>query len=187
MLKFLRLFITSSIFLTLMIIFMGYFFYFIPAINKTYEFPKKVQGIAVLTGGKGRIEKALSIFNNYPESKLIISGVHKKVSLDNIISKSSYNKSSIFIDKASESTLQNAIEIVRWANENSLEHVLIITSYYHMPRSMLLLNYFGKDINFYPIPVSQKLTNNNKIKGNIFLFEEYFKFLLSNSFKVLAN
>ena len=45
----------------------------------------------------------------------------------------------------------------------------------------------GKDINFYSIPVSQKLTNNNKIKGNIFLFEEYFKFLLSNSFKVLAN
>ena len=165
----------------------GYFFNFKLAINKSYDFPSKVQGIAVLTGGKGRIEKALSIFNTNPKSKLLISGVHKKVSLDNIINSSNYNKDSIFIDKASESTLQNAAEIVKWAENNSLDDVLIITSYYHMPRSMALLNYFGKNINFFPIPVKQKNFSSNKIETNIFLFEEYLKYLLTSSFRIISN
>ena len=37
------------------------------------------QGIAVLTGGKGRIAKGIELFRNNPESYLIISGVDKKV------------------------------------------------------------------------------------------------------------
>ena len=168
MFKFLKILITFAFFLILITIIIGYFFYFIPIIYKTYDLPKNVEGIAVLTGGKGRIEKALSIFNNYPKSKLIISGVHKKVSLNNIISSSNYNKNGIFIDKQSESTLQNAIAIVRWANERSLTHILIITSYYHMPRSMLLLNYFGKDINFYSIPVLQRSKSKYNFKKKYF-------------------
>ena len=95
MFKFLKILITFAFFLILITIIIGYFFYFIPIIYKTYDLPKNVEGIAVLTGGKGRIEKALSIFNNYPKSKLIISGVHKKVSLNNIISSSNYNKNGI--------------------------------------------------------------------------------------------
>ena len=171
MLKTLRLILTFFSVLLFIFLIYGYFFKFKLVINKSYDVPSTVQGIAVLTGGKGRIEKALSIFNENPKSKLLISGVHKKVSLDNIINSSNYNKDSIFIDKLSESTLHNAVEIVRWADKNTLEDILIITSYYHMPRSLVLLNYFGKNINFYPIPVKHVKHTNSKIKTNIFLFE----------------
>ena len=84
-------------------------------------------------------------------------------------------------------TLQNAAEIVKWAENNSLDDVLVITSYYHMPRSMALLNYFGKNINFFPIPVKQKNFSGNKIETNIFLFKEYLKYLLTSSFRIISN
>ena len=187
MLKTLRKILIFFSLLLLFFLIYGYFFKFKLAINKNYETPSTVQGIAVLTGGQGRIEKALSIFNRNPKSKLLISGVHKEVSLENIINSSNYNKDSIFIDKISESTLQNAVEIVRWADKNTLEDILIITSYYHMPRSMALLNYFGKNINFYPIPVKYKNHTNSKIKTNIFLFQEYLKYLLTRSFKLISS
>ena len=174
-------------FILLFALVFGYFFYFKPTINQTYLLPSQFDGIAVLTGGKGRIEKALEIHKKFPSSKLLISGVHKKVTLNNIINSTKYNKESIFIDNVSESTLQNAIEIVSWSREKNIKEIVIITSYYHMPRSMVLLNYFGEEIKYYPIPVKVKDTKNNSWNNNVFLFEEYIKFLLSSSLKMIAS
>ena len=63
------------------------------------NFNYKTDGIAVLTGGKGRINLGLELFNKNRNLKLIISGVDKKVSDKSIIPNNLKNKSSITIDK----------------------------------------------------------------------------------------
>ena len=95
------------------------------------NFNYQADGIAVLTGGKGRISLGLELFNSNRNLRMIISGVDKKVSTKRIIL-SLQNKSNITIDKASKSTYQNAKVINKWVSNYKLENVTIITSYYHM-------------------------------------------------------
>ena len=148
------------------------------------SFNYKTDGIAVLTGGKGRINLGLELFNKNKNLKLIISGVDKKVSEASIIPNSFKNKYSITIDKESESTYQNAKIINKWTSKYKLQNVTIITSYYHMPRSMMLIQLLTPNINFYAYPVEKKISNKSSLRENslyyFFLTEEYIKYLVSH-------
>ena len=62
------------------------------------NFNHKTDGIAVLTGGKGRINLGLELFNKNKNLRLIISGVDKKVSDKSILPNDIKNKSSITIE-----------------------------------------------------------------------------------------
>ena len=141
-------------------------------------------GIAVLTGGKGRISLGLELFKSDGNLKLIISGVDKKVSDKSIIPDNLRNKANITIDKDSESTYQNAKVINNWIAQNKLKNVTIISSYYHMPRSMLLIQAITPSINFYAYPVKKIHTKKISFKENIFyyffLVEEYIKYIVSH-------
>ena len=147
------------------------------------NFNSKTEGIAVLTGGKGRIDLGLKLFKKNKNLQLIISGVDKKVSGKSIIPDNLNNKSSITIDKVSESTYQNAKIINKWASKYKLQNVTIITSYYHMPRSMMLIQSLTPTVNFYAYPVEKKVSDKISFRENIlyyfFLTEEYIKYLLS--------
>ena len=147
------------------------------------NFNSQTEGIAVLTGGKGRINLGLELFDKNRNLKLIISGVDKKVSNKSIIPNNFKDKSNITIDKVSESTYQNAKIINKWTSKYKLQNVTIITSYYHMPRSMMLMQLMAPNINFYAYPVKKKISNKISFKENIlyyfFLIEEYIKYLLS--------
>jgi len=151
---------------------------------KEVKFIDASDGIAVLTGGKGRINLGLTLFNDNRNLQLIISGVDKKVS-DKVIVPIDYeNRTNITIDKESESTYQNARVINKWATKHKLQNVTIITSYYHMPRSMVLVKSLTPTINFYPYPVKKFFTNKSSFKENIFYYffltEEYIKYLVSH-------
>ena len=141
-------------------------------------------GIAVLTGGKGRVGLGLELFKNNRNLKLIISGVDKKVSDKSIVPDSLMNKDNITIDKESESTYQNAKVINKWIEKNKLKNVTVITSYYHMPRSMLLMYELTPVIKFYAYPVKKDYSKRISLKENIFyyffLVEEYIKYLVSH-------
>ena len=148
------------------------------------NFNHKTDGIAVLTGGKGRINLGIELFNKNKNLRLIISGVDKKVSDKSILPNDIKNKSSITIDKASESTYQNAKIINEWVSKYKLQNITIITSYYHMPRSMMLMQLFAPTINFYAYPVEKKASNKTPFRKNIlyyfFLTEEYIKYLVTH-------
>ena len=145
-------------FFTLIIFFIiiGYFKFLITIQYKDVSYNELTDGIAVLTGGKGRIKLGLDLLNANNNIKLIISGVDKKVSELSILPENLNNKDNIVLDKASESTYQNSIIITEWIKKNNLNNITIITSYYHMPRSMLLLKTLSSNYNFYPLPVKKK-------------------------------
>ena len=133
------------------------------------NFNYQTDGIAVLTGGKGRINLGLELFNKNRNLRLIISGVDKKVSDKSIIPNDLKNKSSITIDKESESTYQNAKIINKWVSKYKLQNITIITSYYHMPRSMMLMQSLTPTINFYAYPVEKKISNKTSFKRKYFI------------------
>ena len=148
------------------------------------NFDNQTDGIAVLTGGKGRINLGLELFNKSKNLRLIISGVDKKVSDKSIIPNDLKNKFNITIDKDSESTYQNAKIINKWTSKYKLQNITIITSYYHMPRSMMLMQSLMPTINFYAYPVEKKISNKTSFRENLlyyfFLTEEYIKYLVSH-------
>ena len=148
------------------------------------DFKDQTDGIAVLTGGKGRINLGLELFNKNKNLKLIISGVDKKVSDKTLIPNDLKNKSNITIDKESESTYQNAKVIKKWASQHNLQNITIITSYYHMPRSMILMQSLTHDVNFFPYPVEKKISINVSFRESFlyyfFITEEYIKYLVSH-------
>ena len=170
---------------SIIILFLIYgFVIFLTKINyNKVNFNHETDGIAVLTGGKGRISLGLELFIKKNNLKLIISGVDKKVSDKSIIPNDLKNKASITIDKVSESTYENAKIINKWTSKYKLQNVTIITSYYHMPRSMILIQSLAPTINFYAYPVEKKVSDKISFRENIlyyfFLTEEYIKYLLS--------
>ena len=140
-----------------------------------------VEGIAVLTGGKGRIGKGIKLFKNSPGSYLIISGVDKNIKNIDIVPTELLKNNRVFIDRKSETTIDNAEAIIKWAKQYRIGNIRIITSDYHMPRSMLILLRKSKSINFYADPVVSDIHSRDTWISNskllIFLIEEYLKFL----------
>jgi uncharacterized SAM-binding protein YcdF (DUF218 family) len=160
------------------------FFYFLKVITYTNVITgKNIDGIAILTGGKGRIDSGLNLFTKQSDIRLIISGVDKKVSINSVLPSKLQENNRIYIDQVSESTFENALVITEWAKKNQLHSINVITSYYHMPRSMLLLNKFAENINYYAYPVKKEKSKTSKLLPDmifaLFLTQEYIKYLLS--------
>tara|TARA_Y100001954_G_C15602204_1_gene498551 strand:- start:117 stop:683 length:567 start_codon:yes stop_codon:yes gene_type:complete len=182
MTKNMRVFFIFIPLIVLISVITGYI-YFLKHINSLkVNTESNIKAIAVLTGDKGRIELGVQMLEKNLDAKLFISGVYKKSNLNNIISKKNM-QNRISIDKISESTIENAKEIILWAKSNSFKEISVITSYYHMPRSILLLNHYESDIKYNQYPVQKKNYNNsnftNVIKKNFFLYEEFFKFVVT--------
>ena len=141
-----------------------------------------VQGVAVLTGGKGRVAKGIKIFKENQSIYMIISGVDKSIKNIDVIHKDLLESDKLFIDKKSETTVENAEEIIKWATQNNLSDISIITSDYHMPRSILILSKKSKNLNFYADPVISHISMQENLFSNfkllIFLLEEHLKYLL---------
>ena len=160
------------------------FFYFLRVISYTnVMIGKNIDGIAILTGGKGRIGLGLNLFTKQSNIKLIISGVDKKISINSVLPSKFQENNRIYIDQVSESTFENATVISDWAKRNQLYNINVITSYYHMPRSMLLLNKFTEKVNYYAYPVKREQSKNSNFFPDmlftLFLMQEYIKYLLS--------
>ncbi|MAJ24131.1 MAG: hypothetical protein CMP36_01325 [Rickettsiales bacterium] len=170
--------------LNIFLILVGFVYFYKKIEYKETSFIESTDGIAVLTGGKGRIKQGLDLINLYKNKKLIISGVHKKVSMGTIIPNRLTNKNNITLDKVSESTFENVLVISEWIKENNLINITIITSYYHMPRTMLLMKAIAPEYNYYAYPVKKKIYKKYSLKNIIFYYffivEEYVKYLLSH-------
>ena len=171
----------------IILVFTGLYFFssFIKFYSKIQGYEPTIEspteGIAVLTGGKGRIAKGIKLFKSSPNSYLLISGVDKGIKNIDIVPEDFLKNNRVFIDRKSETTIDNADEIINWARENNIGNIRIITSDYHMPRSMLILLKKSNRINFYADPVISDIHVRDTMLSNskllIFLIEEYLKYL----------
>lgn len=120
----------------------------------------KADGIVVLTGGDLRVEAGAKLINEGRAKRLLISGVNRKVTR-NEMQRLLGLDAHIFnccVDLGYEAlnTVGNADETRTWAMTNGYTKLIIVTSRYHMPRSLAELALVMPNITLIPYPVTPR-------------------------------
>jgi uncharacterized SAM-binding protein YcdF (DUF218 family) len=118
-------------------------------------------GIVVLTGGEKRIVEAVRLLDNGSADRLLITGVNRKTSRDDVrrlVAASSPRRSRAFdccIDIGYDAldTIGNADEARTWAKERHFNSLIVVTASNHMPRSLAELRLKLPSIQLIPHPV----------------------------------
>ena len=101
--------------------------------------------IVVLTGGSERLNSGITLLREGKGSKLLVSGVHHHVHLEDLLPSSSDGSEwarvlascCVVLGYRAGDTLGNADETARWMREEGFHSVRLVTAWYHMRRSLL--------------------------------------------------
>jgi uncharacterized SAM-binding protein YcdF (DUF218 family) len=119
--------------------------------------------IAVLTGGQGRLKEAFRLLENGQGRALLISGTNAPLEdileANGVVNFPEHLKEDVILDAASQRTFDNAKEIREAVRRLDARSLLVVTSNYHMQRSLeLIQEEFSKrprvDVVVYTYPVS---------------------------------
>ena len=146
----------------------------------------KKTGIAVLTGGRYRITKGVSLLQQGKGERLLISGVMDEVKLEDIAKREDVrffdgSEKKVDLGYKARTTVGNAEEIKEWAAKNGFKNIVVVTSFYHIPRSRVELKRVMPDIDFTFEPV-----NSGFILKTWWRHWGSFKFLAAEYCKYLA-
>lgn len=122
--------------------------------------PQKPQadGIVALTGGEQRIEDAAALLTHGSGQRLLISGVNESTSSDALAERSPELAEALAccvdIGREARDTRGNAEETRDWARERGYDSLIVVTSAYHMPRSLAEIGRELPEVELVPYPVS---------------------------------
>lgn len=144
----------------------------------------KTEAIVVLTGGRNRIAEAIKIYNKGLSKKLFISGVEKNTSLEAISKRQDVifptEENVVLLEKQSTNTIENAIQTHVWLNENRIGSIRLVTSNYHIPRSMQEFQHQNPELKIVIHPVFSDYVAKEwwkSIRSFYLIASEYNKFL----------
>lgn len=126
--------------------------------------PTSVSGDAAisLTGGGGlRIAAGVALVETGAAERLLVSGVHPDVTIAEIAALAGGSPEvyacCVDIGYVAETTRGNAEETASWALERNYDDLIIVTSDYHMPRSLILLERAMPDVRLAAYPVRTRI------------------------------
>ena len=120
------------------------------------DYTTKTDAIVALTGGTNRIFESIKILNEGLSDKLFISGVSEKTTIKDIQKAAkiqALDESKITLGKKAHNTIENASEAFEWIKDNDVEYIRLVTSYYHIPRSLQEFKLYGLRKKILPHPV----------------------------------
>lgn len=142
-----------------------------------------VEGIVVFTGGKNRVQTAIQLLSQNIGQRLFISGVNPNTRKSDISHRIKSDRKlldcCIDLGKNANNTFENAFETIRWVQNNNFKSLVIVTSNYHMKRSLFILKELDPNIKFIPFHVESTLLQdtNSSLKETIrALTIEYLKY-----------
>ncbi|MCP1199984.1 YdcF family protein [Notoacmeibacter sp. MSK16QG-6] len=167
----------------------GGFIFFVYSIHQTNDptsFPDNA-GIVAFTGASGRIEKGLKLLGEGKGERLLISGVHPDNGLADLAAQHrGYPKlfeCCIDLDAEALDTAGNARETLAWADKNGFDALIIVTSDWHLPRSLLELRQANGDQTLIGAPVQTDVISEGILLSNSetlrLLAQEYAKYLFA--------
>jgi uncharacterized SAM-binding protein YcdF (DUF218 family) len=160
---------------------------FVDFVYKTFSVSRrdvKTDAIVVLAGGKGRIDEGVRLYREGKGERLLFIGVDPAVRKSDLFQDrpGEPGGENVILEKVSRNTLENAIFAREILQRQNIRSMLLITSRYHMKRSLLIFRHLlPKDIAIYPYPVTasnpQEAWWNNS--GSVkLLFSEFYKYCL---------
>lgn len=175
----LKFFIILSLGVGLWLMGLIFFTHLIPFSGQDNDF--FTDGIVVFTGGEARLQEAVSLFEQHKAKYLLVSGVNPESTFKDKIAKMPL-KSQITIGYASD-TIENAKETAQWARVNHLKSLRLITSNYHVPRSLFELRHLLPQVQIFPHGVVSESFLRPKWWLNpptlVLVVQEYNKFLFA--------
>jgi uncharacterized SAM-binding protein YcdF (DUF218 family) len=120
------------------------FFAFIGSLDRFERSPaSRADGIVALTGGSQRIGDAIDLLARGYGRRLLITGVNERTSRDEI-ARLNPGQRRLFdccvdLDYRARNTIGNALETRRWMENQHFRSLIVVTSNYHMPRTLLEL------------------------------------------------
>ncbi|MCJ2088388.1 YdcF family protein [Methylobacterium sp. E-005] len=120
------------------------FLIFVSALARHERAPAdRADGIVALTGGAQRIGDAIDLLAGGYGRRLLITGVNERTSRDEIARLNPTQRALIAccvdLDYRARNTIGNAIETRRWMRAHRFSTVAVVTSNYHMPRTLIEL------------------------------------------------
>ncbi|MCR9214119.1 MAG: YdcF family protein [Proteobacteria bacterium] len=149
--------------------------------------PEKAGGIVILTGSPARLNTGFDLLTKGAGSRLLVSGVNSKVTRETL--RQALGQSSNLMDccvdlgRVAQNTVGNAEEAARWAETHNFKSLIIVTSAYHMPRSLVELKRQLPNTKLIAYPVKSILSDTNgewlNAKSLVVVIGEYNKYLFS--------
>ncbi|MBS7705362.1 YdcF family protein [Chelatococcus asaccharovorans] len=133
-----------GVFLLVLAVVVGGFFAFVHQLD-AYRTPDnaRADGIVVLTGGAQRIAEATDLLSQGRAKRMLITGVNLKTTREQIVAVNGelahLVDCCVDLDYRARNTIGNAIGARRWAQQNNFGSVIVVTSNYHMPRTLVEL------------------------------------------------
>jgi uncharacterized SAM-binding protein YcdF (DUF218 family) len=116
----------------------------------------RADGIVVLTGGELRLLAGVRLLKEGRAARLLISGVNPQTTRQDLRRLSGLAErvfaSRVDIDYA-HTTIDNAEETKSWAAAKGYRKLIVVTSSYHMPRSLTELTRAMPNVTLVPYPV----------------------------------
>jgi uncharacterized SAM-binding protein YcdF (DUF218 family) len=140
--------------LGLIVLALGFGWFAVGVGSRPAEPTRRTDGIAVLTGGAERIGTGLALLREGQAERLLISGVHRDVTLADLLPAEDQGLAArVALGHDAASTRGNAAEIAAWVRATGQRSVRVVTAGYHMPRALLELRRALPEVALVPHPV----------------------------------
>ncbi len=145
----------------------------------------RTDAIVVVTGGSQRVGDALGLLGAERGARLLISGVNEKTGREELARLNPAARDllscCIDLDHRARNTIGNAIETRRWVRQHGFSSLLVVTSNYHMPRTMAEFGHAMPGMRLVPHPVVTESVDlsdwRSHWQATRLLVPEYAKFL----------
>jgi uncharacterized SAM-binding protein YcdF (DUF218 family) len=122
----------------------GGFFAFVAMLDRYAPRPPgTADAIVALTGGSQRVADAIELLSQGYGGRLLISGVNETTTRAEIARLNPGQRRlldcCVDLDYRARNTIGNAIETRRWIADHGFGSIIVVTSNYHMPRTLLEL------------------------------------------------
>jgi uncharacterized SAM-binding protein YcdF (DUF218 family) len=125
----------------LMLVWLGGLVWFVlSSLSIAPDHTAATDAIVVLTGGRLRLEAGLDLLGAGRAQKLFISGVNPHVdrlALLRVAGRADSNDSRIVLGHEADNTFGNARETAGWMQQEGYRSLRLVTSWYHMRRSLI--------------------------------------------------
>lgn len=166
--------------------FVGGFFVFTDMVGRVgRRVDARADAVVALTGGAQRIADAADLVRQGHARRLLISGVNKHTTPAQLAILNpelvDLVDCCVDLDYRARNTIGNAIETRRWVQRHAFRSLIVVTSNYHMPRSLVELGNVLPETELVPHAVSADRIDTERwwrdpVAARL-LFMEYLKYL----------
>jgi uncharacterized SAM-binding protein YcdF (DUF218 family) len=120
----------------------------------------RAEGIVALTGGANRVSDAVSLLAQGRAQRLLVTGVNRSTTRQDLArvlgGEGRLVECCVDLDYNALNTVGNAVETRRWVARNGFRSVIVVTSSYHMPRTLAELRRLMPQTTLIPYPVTSE-------------------------------